>query len=237
MMLMLQSFKFQTLCTHFIHGWVSCLFQIDFIWFIVYSQIVRTSQILDSVTHIVLDMHREIVLLDDFLDQNICAISLESIILPIESDIMWISPTGTFACNFEEQELQCSQCTNLLSLVPFKVVCFKFGISELEVTVFSRFAMMTKKSGETNKQTKKIKLTLAFIMIATPGLIIDLNRREFVFTHWHRKIWVDTLHRFWDNRAICAYFIFTVFFPAFSILSLMSRKKKKKKNAYSKHIE
>lgn len=54
---------------------------------------------MDSVTHIVLDVDREIVLLDDFLDQNICAVSLESIILPIKSDIMWISPTVTFACN------------------------------------------------------------------------------------------------------------------------------------------
>lgn len=69
---------------------------------------------MDSVTHIVLDVDREIVLLDDFLDQNICAVSLESIIRPIKSDIMWISPTITFACNFEEQELQCIQCTSLL---------------------------------------------------------------------------------------------------------------------------
>lgn len=66
---------------------------------------------MNSVAHIVLDVDREIVLLDDLLDQNICAVSLESIILPIKSAIMWISPTRTFACNFEEQKLQCIQCT------------------------------------------------------------------------------------------------------------------------------
>lgn len=84
--------------TYFIYSWVSRLFQVNFIRFIVYSQIVRTSQFLDSVTNIVLDVDREIVLLDDFLYQNICAVPLESIILPIKSDIMWISPTVTFAC-------------------------------------------------------------------------------------------------------------------------------------------
>lgn len=105
--------------THFIHSWISRLFQVDFVWFIVYSQIVRTRQIMDSVTHVVLDVDREIVLLDDFLHQNICAVSLECIILPIKSDIMWISPAITFACKKNS------------ILLPFKVQHHKCGISDL----------------------------------------------------------------------------------------------------------
>lgn len=121
---------FNMLCTHLILSWVSCLFQIDLIWFIVYSQVVRTRQFLDSVTHIVFDVDREIVLFDDFLDQNICAVSLESIILPIKSDIMWISPTITFACN-KNKGYNAVNAPVYFCLLQFKAEHNQLGISEL----------------------------------------------------------------------------------------------------------
>lgn len=54
-----------------------------------------------SVTVLIVDDDRKIVLRIDFLDQNICTISLEAVIMSIKCNIMMISPASTHICKHD----------------------------------------------------------------------------------------------------------------------------------------
>ncbi len=75
---------------------VAC--QFDLIRFVVHNHILRAGEIIFNITIIVFNMDTDIVSWDDFLEQNISAVSLESIVCSIKCFVMWVTPATAFTC-------------------------------------------------------------------------------------------------------------------------------------------
>jgi len=75
---------------------VAC--QLDFVGFVVHNHILWAGKIIFNITIIVFNMDTDIVFWDDFLEQNICTVSLESIVCSIKSFVMRVTPATAFTC-------------------------------------------------------------------------------------------------------------------------------------------
>ncbi len=80
--------------------------QLDFVGFVIHNHILNASKKVFNITIVVFNMDTDIVSWDDFLEQNISAVSMESIVLSIKSSVMRVTPGRTETCWLRKQVKQ-----------------------------------------------------------------------------------------------------------------------------------
>lgn len=95
------NFQFQSKKYRGFKGWVSLHYKNNDVVLVIDEQSHWAGHSSRSITVLVVDDDGKIVSRNDLLDQNVCTIFLEAVILSIECNIMRISPAGTHTCTHD----------------------------------------------------------------------------------------------------------------------------------------
>lgn len=75
---------------------------LDFIGFVIHHHILRASKIICIVTVIVLNMDTDVMFWNNFSDQYVGTVPLESVIFSVKGFVMRITPATAFTCCFRK---------------------------------------------------------------------------------------------------------------------------------------
>lgn len=86
---------------HVFKSWASVHCKNNFVVFVIDEQSFWAGHTSRSITVLIVDDNRKIVLRDNLSDQDVCTIFLEAVILSVKCQIMRISPAGAKTCKHD----------------------------------------------------------------------------------------------------------------------------------------
>lgn len=150
---------------------VAC--QLDFIGFVIHNDILWAGKIIFNITIIVFNMDTDIVSWDDFLEQNISAVSLESIILSIKGFVMRVTPAVASTCCFRKT--------------------FKTRLNIMQLNNINMCIFYITIGNNINNIPISLSIVQTHMDTHTWSSSHCYNTLSQVEVHWHSKVWLHLL--------------------------------------------